>query len=439
MVSPQFSERAAHMGSIQQAALQAADAGACVHRYLTVDGRVFKADRFTIKLAQDGRLFVVAIGKAAPAMTAVVLELIHGLDLLGLVTLPAHTALPDRVARSTLPATLLQIASEHPLPGQGSLQAGRQLAQMLATTRPADLVLVLLSGGGSAMIENPIPGVSLPDLREANQLLLASGAAISEINAVRGVLSRLKAGGLARMAAPARVLSLILSDVVGNRLGDIASGPTVLRRRRTDTARQILKRHQLWERVPPSIRSALSQPEAPAQPAPRPANVIIGSVHQVVAAASLEARQLGFRPKVITRQMRGEARAVGQRLARRLLRAQPSECLVMGGETTVRLIGGGLGGRNQELALAAALTLEGTDHIALLALGTDGVDGPTDAAGAMVDGLTINSARRMGYEPEQALAHNDSYPLLASVGALIRTGPTGTNLNDLVVGLTYRS
>jgi hydroxypyruvate reductase len=240
------------------------------------------------------------------------------------------------------------------------------------------------------------------------------------------------------LALPARTVGLVLSDVVGNSLAAVASGPTAGRALKPGEARRILQARGLWDQTSPEIRAVLTS-SAPASRAeeriPGPLNILIGSNRDMVRAAIDEALRLGLRPIVVTARMQGEARQVGARFGRRLLRAPGRTCLLMGGETTVSVRGRGKGGRNQELALAAALELEGASGIAVLAFASDGVDGPTDAAGAAVDGTTLARARRLGLDPRAALAANDSYSLLHACEALITTGLTGTNVGDLVVGL----
>jgi hydroxypyruvate reductase len=330
------------------------------------------------------------------------------------------------------------VVTGHPLPNQGSLGAGELARELLADTGPGDLLLALVSGGGSAMFELLPQGVSLGDLRAVNDLLIRSGAPVQDINAVRRSLSRVKGGGLARLAAPARTIGLILSDVVGDSLAAVASGPTVLLPARSGEARKVLHAYGLWRKVPAGVRTVLGPPPSRASarfPAPPPMNILIGSNRDMVKAARREASHRRLQARVLSERMQGEARLVGATFARRLLRAPRGACLVAGGETTVAVRGGGKGGRNQELALAAAIELEGVEGVALLAFASDGVDGPTDAAGAIVDGHTAQRAREIGHDPRAALAANDSYPLLRACGALIHTGLTGTNAGDLVVGI----
>ena len=425
------------MTAIQKAVLKAADASAAVRRHLSLDGDKLQVGGHRVQLEPDGKIFVIAIGKAAPSMASATSALLSRKVTEGLVTEPQYPGIEGRAKKVRLSRAFHTTLTEHPLPGSGSLDAGVSAAALLGGTDEKDLVLVLVSGGASAMIELPVRGVSVEELSVTNQLLLASGAPIDEINQVRSALSQLKSGGLARLAAPAQVVSLILSDVVGDRLSSIGSGPTVVRASRPDRAIEILRNYRIWESVPNTIQDALERPRSKPSSARRPINIIIGSNQMVLDAAAIKAKELGYKPEILTANMTGEARVVGWRLASQLQSAKPGACLIMGGETTVRIRGEGLGGRNQELALGAAMALMGEARYALMSLATDGVDGPTDAAGAWLDDKSIPRAKKLGFSSDAALALNDAYPLLDGIGALIKTGPTGTNLNDIAVGLKY--
>lgn len=426
------------MTAIQKAVLAAADAGAAVRRHLSLDGEVLRAGEHQVHLDSDGKILVIAIGKAAPSMASATSALLGRKVTEGLVTEPRYPAIEGSGKKVRLSRAFRTTVTEHPLPGSGSLDAGVSAAALLGGTNEQDLVLMLISGGASAMIELPLRGVSVEELRVTSQLLLASGAPINEINQVRSALSQLKSGGLARLAAPAQVVSLILSDVVGDRLSSIGSGPTVVRASRPKQAIKILRAYRIWESVPGTIQEALERPRSKPISARRPINVLVGSNQTVREAAAAKAKELGFQPRILASNMAGEARVAGWHLASRLQGVDPRTCLIMGGETTVRIRGEGLGGRNQELAVGAAMALEGVDGFAVMALATDGVDGPTDAAGARLDAKSILRAKKLGFYPDAALARNDTYPLLEAIGALIKTGPTGTNLNDIAVGLKYR-
>jgi hydroxypyruvate reductase len=432
MTSPDFNRHRQHMRLIREAALQAADPEAAITSNLRLTPTSLHAGAHTLPLAPNSRIYLVALGKAAIPMTTSAAAQLGDKLAAGIAAVP-------RRPPTDFPASVQAIPAAHPLPDEGSLAAGAAAANLLRETKKDDLVVVLISGGGSAMFEHPLPGITLDDLRTLYDLILRSGAPIEDFNAVRRALSLVKAGGLARLASPARSVALILSDVVGDRLSTIASGPTVLRRATPEAARAILERYDLWRAAPESVRAALSLKRPAPPPAPRPVNVLVGSNRQVVDAAQRQAEVLEFPTRVVTRRMRGEARQVGKRIASRLQSARRPMCLLLGGETTVTVRGQGRGGRNQELALAAALAFEGTEGVALMSLATDGVDGPTDAAGAVVTGETAARIRALNVDPETALHENDSYPALKACDALIHTGPTGTNLNDLVVALAYGS
>jgi hydroxypyruvate reductase len=304
---------------------------------------------------------------------------------------------------------------------------------------------------------SPVPGVSLADLQTLTRVLLGCGATINQINTIRKHLSQLKGGRLAQLAAPAAVVSLILSDVVGDPLEVIASGPTVPDPTTFQDAWSILARHNILQDVPPSITSHLSAGlEGGVPETPKPGdpifdgvqNVIVGSNRLAAQAAAAEARRRGWQTLLLTTFLEGEAREVGRviaGLAKGLARnetmvpvgrpvSKPT-CLVLGGETTVTLRGDGKGGRNQELALAAALALVGWEGILLASLGTDGTDGPTDAAGAFADGASMARAVQLGLNAEVYLARNDAYHFFQQLGDLIITGPTRTNVNDLILVL----
>ena len=432
MKTPRFADHRRHFGLIQAAIARAADPRRAVTAHLSRSRRGIRIDARLFPLTSDSRVVVVAFGKAAAGIAQAAAEILGNAWTRGLVVVP-HGSRIRALARTEI------IEAGHPLPDRGSLHAGRAAERLLAGLQAQDYLLALISGGGSAMLELPRKGLSLEDLRDTQALLLRSGAPIEEINVVRRGLSFIKGGGLARLASPARTLGLILSDVVGDPLTAIASGPTVLTPApRTGAALKVLRRYKLESQVPPAVLETLRAAPAPPRPAPRPFNRIVASNRTALAAAADEAGRLGFRVRVVTRRMVGEARSVGSDLAHRARRpVRRSTALLLGGETTVVVRGDGRGGRNQELALSAALEMEGAPAVALMALATDGVDGPTDAAGAIVTGETASRLRAEGVDPAAALETNDSYPALDKVGALIRTGPTGTNVNDVVVVLKY--
>jgi glycerate 2-kinase len=293
----------------------------------------------------------------------------------------------------------------------------------------------------------PADDITLDDLQRTTELLLRCGATISEINTVRKHLDQVKGGGLARLAAPAPVIALVLSDVVGNSLEAIASGPTVPDTTTWVDAASVLRRYELCDAVPRAVADRLQaglDGRIPDTPKPgdlvfaRVRTHIVGSNLQACGAAAAEAERLGFRSLVLTSYVEGEAREAARVLAALLREVHASghplprpSCLVAGGETTVTVRGSGKGGRNQELALAAAWPLRGVPRVMLASIGTDGSDGPTDAAGALVDGTTLDRAAELGLDAARHLVENDAYPFFDRLGDLIRTGPTSTNVNDL--------
>ncbi|MCC7361216.1 MAG: DUF4147 domain-containing protein [Anaerolineales bacterium] len=436
---PKFDQHRAHLSAIRAAALAAVDPAAAVRAHLA------PAD-----WEGAANVYLVGAGKAGVPMALAAAALLGPRLTAGVVVAPRAPG-PD----IAVPPTLSFVEGGHPQPTTGSLAGGRAVAALLTRAAPGDLVVVVISGGGSALLELPRPGVSLDDLRQTNRALLRSGAAIHEINLIRAQLSQLKGGGLARLAHPARTLALILSDVVGNPLASIASGPTVVDAPPEATAAlAVVERYGLRDQLPAGALYYLTHGTGPLPgEAPRVENRLVGSNRQAGEAAAAAARELGFAAEWLGDDWQGEARDLGRRLAELACRApgpsplrrraaplaadQRPRCLVAGGESTVTVRGAGRGGRNQEAALGAARVIDSLPNIAIAAIATDGVDGPTDAAGALVTGDTLRRARALGLDVARALAENDSYPCLEALGALLFTGPTGTNVGDLLVGLVY--
>jgi glycerate 2-kinase len=390
-----------------------------------------------------GRVLVVGAGKASGAMAAAVEQAWGDRITEGVVAVKDGYTVPTRHVR------LLEAG--HPVPDERGAAAARQIRALAESAAADDVVLVLVSGGGSALTPAPVPPITLGDKQAMTRLLLAAGATINQLNAIRKHCSLLKGGQLARAAEPARVEALLLSDVVGDPLDVIASGPTTPDASTFAEALDVLDRFALRERAPQPIVQRLEQgargelPETPKPGDPlfaRVRNTVIGNNALVVEAAAARARELGFTPHVLTRSLEGEAREMARQFVEmaRALRAgrgpvAPPACVIAGGETTVTVRGRGKGGRCQEFALAAALDMEGLRDVVMLAAGTDGTDGPTEAAGAVVDGESAARARARGADPAASLAENDSHDLLAGIGDLVTTGPTHTNLLDLYLAL----
>jgi glycerate 2-kinase len=434
-----------HAIQILSAAVEAADPHAAVRRALRWDGRRLHAGHRTCEVDAAARIVVLGAGKASARMAEAVEDLLGDRVTTGVVvTKYGHGTPLRRVAL---------VEAGHPLPDAAGLEGGRRVAQAAASAGAADVVLVLISGGGSALLPLPVEGIGLEEKGAATDLLLRAGATITDLNAVRKHLSRIKGGGLARLAAPASVVTLVLSDVLHNPLDAIASGPTVPDPSTFADALAVVDRYGVRDRLPASVRRHLERGAAgrvaetpkPGDPAfARATAVVIGDITVAAAAAAERAQALGYATRLEAVDVEGEAREVGARLGAlvRDLRASPQAaalpsclCLLMGGETTVTVRGPGRGGRNQELALAAAAALDGLPQTLIAAFGTDGTDGPTDAAGAVVDGSTLERARARGLDAGAALAANDTYPFFAALGDLIVTGPTQTNVNDLWLGL----
>jgi hydroxypyruvate reductase len=394
-----------------------------------------------LDLPRSRRAIVVGAGKASGAMAGAVEEALGDRVSAGLVVVKeAATAVPRRVRA---------VEAGHPLPDERGLAAAAEIHRLVSGAGADDLVVCVISGGGSALAPLPVPGVSLAEKQAVTRLLLEAGATINELNAVRKHLSRLKGGQLARAAAPAPVVALLLSDVVGDPLDVIASGPTVPDPTTFADALGVLDRFGLRARAPAAVRAHLEAgaagkvPETPKPDDPlfaRVTSVVVGNNGLVVDAAMAAARRLGFPPLLLTRSLQGEAREVARvfaSMAQEAVRTgQPvgrPGCLLAAGETTVTVRGPGKGGRCQEFCLALAPAIADVPGLVVLAAGTDGSDGPTDAAGAAIDGTTLARARAAGLDPRAALAANDAHTFFAALGDLVRTGPTGTNLMDLYV------
>jgi hydroxypyruvate reductase len=417
-----------HALSIFQAAVQAAD-----------PRRTVKAALQSIDVSRYRRIFVVGAGKASAAM-AQAAEQVLGRRIHGgwINTKDGHLAPLKRIT--------LHEAS-HPVPDARGVEGARRIAEIAQQAEEGDLVLCLISGGASALLPLPVEPVTLEEKQATTRLLLACGATIHEINAVRKHLSAIKGGRLARLAQPAHVVALLLSDVVGDPLDVIGSGPAAPDTSTFATAWAVIEKYDLQRKIPASARRLLEAGLAGRiEETPKPGdpcflhtrNVIVGSNRLAVDAAARKARELGYRPLVLSTMIEGETRDIAgmhAAIAREIVATgrpvRPPAAVISGGETTVTLRGKGLGGRNQEFALAAAIALEGVPGVLAFSAGTDGTDGPTDAAGAMADGMTLSRAAPLGLDARRALADNDSYHFFQPLGDLVMTGPTGTNVMDV--------
>jgi len=427
---------------ILAAALDAVEPGAAVSRFLKRKGDQLLVQKHPYTLSSYNRILLIGAGKAGVPMTRQVVDILEENLSKGVVVVKdGHSGGVERVG----PVEILEAG--HPLPDQRGIDGTQKIMDLMKDITAEDLVLVLISGGGSALLTSPVAGVALDDLRILTDQLLACGATIHEINTLRKHLDLVKGGGLARLASPAAVITLILSDVVGNLLDVIASGPTVPDPSTFYDAIQVLVKYGLLEKVPSSIRKHLEKgdrgevgetPKGGDRVFANVRNILVGSNQQAAEAAIAQARKEGFRAQLLTTTLEGEAREKGAWLggiARRIALTGhplcPPACLVAGGETTVTLKGDGRGGRNQEMALAAVKEMAGLENALLVTLATDGGDGPTDAAGAVVTGETMPIAEAASLDPEFFLSQNNSYAFFDTLGDLLRPGPTQTNVNDL--------
>jgi len=430
--------RALALASIESA-VNAVDPERILEARFSLKNSTIHIDGHSFDLRQFKRIYVIGGGKASGSMAEAVEQTLGRYIADGFVAVP-------HASKSRTDIIRLYEAS-HPIPDEAGVNGARRIVEIATQARQDDLIICLISGGGSSLMPLPRDGISLAEKREITQALLKCGATISEINTVRKHISDIKGGWLAKKAGPATILNLILSDVVGDRLEFIASGPTVPDPTTFGDAIMVLKKYGLWDGVPKPIRKILSDgekhlisetPKADDEAFKKVYNVIIGNNKTASLAACEHLSSAGLNTVLLTSTLEGEARCVGTMLASIGCEVSSSgkpvrkpAGIVAGGETTVTVTGKGSGGRNQELALAAALRLGGTDGIVVASVSTDGIDGPTDAAGAIVDGRTLTRAKKVGLTPEEYLAENDSYNFFLKLGDLILTGPTGTNVNDI--------
>ena len=430
--------------AIFKAALKAADPAEAIGRHVSLSGASLQVGRKRYDLGRYRRIVVIGAGKASARMAETLEKLLGRRISLGLInTKYGHLARAKRIELHEC---------GHPVPDAAGVEGSRRIAALAADATAEDLLIVLISGGASALMPLPADPITLEEKQATTRLLLASGAAIQEINAVRKHVSSIKGGQLARLAAPATVVALMLSDVIGDALDVIGSGPTAPDESTFKTAWKVIEKYELQDRIPGVVRHRLEAgllgeieetPKAGNACFRRVQNVIVGSNRLAVDAAAQTARERGYRPVVLSTLIEGETRDVAGMHAAILREAiasgrpaRPPVCFISGGETTVTLRGEGLGGRNQEFALACALALDKVPAAVALSGGTDGSDGPTDAAGAIADGHTLQRARLAGLDAAEFLARNDSYRFFDALGDLIRTGPTGTNVMDVRLMLT---
>jgi len=432
--------------AIFEAALASVDPYQAVSRALRLeDGRLYAGDGI-YELASFSRVIVVGAGKATARMAEAAEKILGDAVTGGIVVVKyGHTGRLKIVE---------QAEAGHPIPDEAGERATKRIVDLVQGADERTLILCLLSGGGSALLVAPVPGITLQDKQNTTDFLLKAGASIVDVNAVRKHLSAVKGGRLAQSIYPATLLTLILSDVIGDRLDVIASGPTAPDHTTFRDALSVIHTYSLEHSVPSSVLSVLHlgvsgiMPDTPKEGAlffEKTRHIIVGNNALALAAACEKAGELGYAAEIVTAELRGDVREAARLLARTALGARDGlkagkpRCLLFGGETTVTVRGTGKGGRNQELALTFAREIEGVPGITLLSAGTDGTDGPTDAAGAVVDGTTARQARGLGVDPDTHLDNNDSYAFFSRFDALkkeknhVITGPTGTNVMDIQI------
>ena len=434
----EFHQYKTHIQTLMDAALSAANPAKRINQHI---GDIQKM------IDHHKKCWVVGAGKASLEMALALDERLGGHIAGGAIAVvPERLQQLDEVRRGKLPFQLYP--ASHPLPTAQNIDAANAIADIARRAGEDDLFLVLISGGGSAHLALPIEGLRLSEYQDITNRLMRAGATIQELNAVRKHAEQLKGGGLLRLADPAHVYALILSDVIGDSLAVIASGPVSADPTTFEDATHILVKYNI--EVPPVLQKHLEagikgeQPETLKGNDPLLKHVmhsIIGSNLLAVEALKDTANRMGFTIMRVETGVEGEARKVGAHLAELAHQMKDQGVLpgiaILGGETTVTVSGSGFGGRNQEMVLSAALAIKGMENVVAMSVATDGIDGPTDAAGAYADGRTVQHAREAGIDPHQYLENNDSYSFFNKLGTLIKTGPTGTNVNDISLVFVY--
>ena len=432
-------ENRQHAELIFNAGLHAVAPGAAIKRFCKLNSEKFEVDGQSYDLSRFEKIFILGAGKAGASMGKALEDILGERISAGIITVKyAHLEKLERIR--------VQEAG-HPVPDQNGFDGAQNIFRLASLADEKTLVICLISGGGSALLPLPVEGVTLEDKQETTRVLLSCGATIHEINAIRKHLSLIKGGGLAKAVYPATLITLILSDVVGDDLDSIASGPSVPDSKTYADCQAIFKKYAITKDIPKSVRrhiesgiaGNIAETPKPGQEFFRKTqNVIVASNFNALLKAKEKADELGYNTLILSSMLEGETREVAAihiAIAREIhshgYPLQKPACLLSGGETTVRIQGNGKGGRNQEFALAAAIKMAGMKNSIVLSAGTDGTDGPTDAAGAIVDGKTVERAVKAGLDPQQYLDNNDSYHFFDKLNDLLKTGPTHTNVMDL--------
>ncbi len=427
--------------AIFKAGLKAVDPVNAVKNRLKREGEILRLEGSEYNLAEYKNIYVIGMGKAAAAMASAVEDILGGLITAGVVNVKYGHSVPLQIIKVN--------EAGHPVPDEKGLRGTQEIVDLLKNSARDDLIICLISGGGSALLPLPAADITLEDKQELTSALLSCGATIHEINALRKQISGVKGGRLAKLAYPSTMISLILSDVIGDNLDVIASGPTVPDTHSFHDCLEIVNKYGLKEQAHGAVieyiekgcRGGHEETPKPEDPAfERTQNVIIGSNIEAVRAASEKAGGLGYNSLILSTFIHGETEEVAKvhtAIAEEILSSgnpvKRPACIISGGETTVTIEGTGKGGRNQEFVLAAAIHIEGLNDVVILSGGTDGTDGPTDAAGAVADGSTVSRAHDLGLDPYAFLCNNDSYNFFTQLGDLLITGPTHTNVMDVRV------
>ncbi|HPQ45297.1 MAG TPA: glycerate kinase [Syntrophales bacterium] len=428
---------------IFDAGLKAADPGEAIRRAVNLNGKCLVIGGRKYDLGAFDRILVIGAGKAATSMASALEGILGSSITEGAITTKYGYGLDLDIVSVT--------EAGHPIPDESGVHGSERILNLLEETGEKDLVLCVISGGGSALLPMPAGGIALGDKQDTTQALLDCGADIHEINTIRKHISGIKGGRLAEAAFPATLVTLILSDVTGDDLDVIASGPTVPDRSTFRDCMAIVNKYDLEEKLPlPVITHLKNGVQGNVPDTPKPGNpvfdktfaLIIGSCALSVFAAKQKAVEFGYNTLILSSSIEGETRDVAKvhaAIAKEMVKSgnpvQPPGCVISGGETTVTIHGDGLGGRNMEFVLAAAMEIDGLEGVTFLSGGTDGTDGPTDAAGAIADGTTVGNGRKRGYDAAGYLRNNDSYHFFEATGDLLITGPTLTNVMDLRIML----
>ncbi len=428
-----------HAAEIFYAGLRAVDPGDAIQRHVHREDTMLHVGSQTYNLDSFRHIYVVGGGKAGASMACAIEALLGERITQGWVNVKYDHLIPTR--------TIHIHEAGHPVPDEAGVLGTQKIAQLLNTATNQDLVICLISGGGSALLPAPATGITLQQKQAVTKLLLNCGATINEINTIRKHISSMKGGQLARVASPATLVTLILSDVIGDPLDTIASGPTVPDSQTFTDCLDILKKYDIEAQIPAPVLQRLQQgARRTIEDTPKAGDPLFANTHNLVIAsnalaakaAAEKARELHYHTMLLSTFVEGETREVAKvhtAILKEILHSEQPlpvpACIISGGETTVNIQGGGLGGRNQEFVLAAVREIDGLNNVVILSAGTDGTDGPTDAAGAIADGETGQRAREQSLDPHAFLKNNDSYHFFEALGDLVKTGPTNTNVMDL--------